>query len=96
MGFGKEYFFRNIAGVNTMQLLQIIVIFVAGIFIYQLAGREYSGEQACEACDLPAALIKKRQMTTVAIYIFGILAIASFWLALISTGDTSAFQYFQF
>lgn len=97
-GFGKEYFASAMSalGVNTMQLLQIIVIFVAGIFIYQLAGREYSGEQACEACDLPAALIKKRQMTTVAIYIFGILAIASFWLALISTGDTSAFQYFQF
>ena len=92
-GFGAEYFDATLKslGMSMTDLLQLIVSFVGMAVICRLtlekpAPEPLSAPQGKAAVGQPAY----------AALLFGVLAIALCWVALITGSDVSGFAYFQF
>ena len=78
-------------GMNTIQILQLTVAIVTMSLLYRLTEerREPSLGLLC-----PVAYTEGK--TNVGLFIYGIFAVVLFWLGLLSSGDVSGFEYFQF
>lgn len=78
-------------GMNAIQILQLTVAIVTMSLLYRLTEerREPSLGLLC-----PVAYTEGK--TNVGLFIYGIFAVVLFWLGLLSSGDVSGFEYFQF
>ncbi len=74
-------------GMSWLQLIQLVAFIAAMIMIYRLP-------QTKNGNSLPLA--RSAVAVDTAVFAYGILAVALCWLGLLSMGDMSAFQYFQF
>lgn len=87
-GVGESYVTQamNTLGMSALQLIQLAVFIAGMVAIYHLP-QEGQG-------TLPL----KNKVTAVnpTLFVYGIIAVAVCWLGLLSIGDASAFQYFQF
>ena len=75
-----------------MSILIIALAIVCMCLMWYFA--EYNGSSRSEAPTLQAQRTAYARRTSV--YFYVILAVALFWLLLLSTQDLSAFLYFQF
>ena len=94
-GFGASYFesaMQNL-GVNAPILIQLVLCIVCEVILWHFAeiGRDQP-EPPLSPDGQGNSLVARRAI--VSVYI--ILAVALCWIALASSGDVSAFQYFQF
>ncbi len=94
-GFGTDYFSyaMNSLGLDAFGLITILLFMTAEVLLWQYAeiGR----------CGKPEPLPFDRRGNTIStqrtvIWIYTVIAVMLCWLALLATGDTSAFQYFRF
>ncbi len=92
-GFGEEYINSAMSalGMSTRQILYLAVVIAAMALLYRLTAE---GREKREV-GLSGSLVREER-TNIALFVYGILAIALFWLALLSAGDVSGFEYFQF
>lgn len=87
-GFGTEYVMQalNALGINTLQIIQLAVFIVAMVAIYHLP------QEQQETLPLGDNVTAVKPM----LFIYGIIAVGLCWFGLLSMGDASTFQYFQF
>ena len=95
LGFGSAYLETVTAhlGLTPMIMLQLALVIAAEVLVWHFAeiGR-----------DKPAPVLTEdaagRSMAAnrLLLMVYIMLAVIFFWLALLASGDTSAFQYFQF
>lgn len=87
-GFGESYVSQTMTslGMNTLQLIQLVVVLFAMGMLYRFTEEPVSQK----------ILKVGQEMQISAVYIYGIAAIGLFWLALIANSDVSGFMYFQF
>ena len=78
-------------GMSTRQILYLAAVITAMALLYRLTAE---GREKREV-GLSGSLVREER-TNIALFVYGILAIALFWLALLSAGDVSGFEYFQF
>ena len=92
-GFGEEYINSAMSalGMSTRQILYLAAVIAAMALLYRLTAE---GREKREV-GLSGSLVREER-TNIALFVYGILAIALFWLALLSAGDVSGFEYFQF
>ncbi len=92
-GWGEGYFDAALSalGMNAIQILQLAVAIVTMSLLYRLTEerRESPLGRLC-----PVARTEGK--TNVGLFIYGIFAVVLFWLGLLSSGDISGFEYFQF
>jgi len=87
-GFGEEYFVQTagMLGIDTVQIFRLALALGA-------MGKLYAFTEKPQ----PNRLLSRTQsMQISAVYVYGIAAIALFWLALLANSDVSGFMYFQF
>ena len=91
--WGEGYFDSALSalGMNAIQILQLAVAIVTMSLLYRLTEerRESPLGRLC-----PVARTEGK--TNVGLFIYGIFAVVLFWLGLLSSGDVSGFEYFQF
>ncbi len=89
-GIGEDYVNNamNSLGMDVSQLLQLFIFIVGMAAIYKLTLEPSDG-------NLPLAEAKSYALN-MSVFIYGITAIMLCWIGLLSMGDSSAFQYFQF
>lgn len=89
-GIGDDYVNNamNSLGMDVSQLLQLFIFIVGMAAIYKLTLEPSDG-------NLPLAEAKSYALN-MSVFIYGITAIMLCWIGLLSMGDSSAFQYFQF
>lgn len=91
-GIGEAYLNAALSalGMSAGQILQLAVILAAMTLLYRLT-EERPGREG-RLC----AAVRTDARENAALFVYGILAVALFWLALLSSGDVSGFEYFQF
>ena len=76
---------------DGMQFILLILSLVAMAFVYSLPrGKDKNTLPLEGGC---AALSRN---ATVSVFIYGVMAVALCWLALLASSDVSSFAYFQF
>lgn len=87
-GFGNPYVEQTMAalGMNTLQLIELVVFLVAMALIYRLPQENTQNR----------LLLREQTAVNTSVFIYGIIAVGLCWLGLLAIGDVSAFQYFQF
>ena len=94
-GFGASYFesaMQNL-GVNAPILIQLVLCMACEVILWHFA--EVGRDQPEPPLPLDGqgnSLVARRAIVSV----YLVLAVALCWIALASSGDVSAFQYFQF
>ena len=78
-------------GMNTIQILQLTVAIVTMSLLYRL-----TEERREPSLGLLCPVARTEGKTNVGLFIYGIFAVVLFWLGLLSSGDVSGFEYFQF
>lgn len=93
-GFGEEYMNAAMSslGMSPAQIFQLTVAIAAMVFLYRLTAERRERQEG----GLLTSAARTGEGTNVVVFVYGILAVALFWLALISSGDISGFEYFQF
>ena len=92
-GIGADYFAKAFEslGMDGMQFILLILSLVAMAFVYSLPrGKDKNALPLEGGC---AALSRN---ATVSVFIYGVMAVALCWLALLASSDVSSFAYFQF
>ena len=95
-GFGIDYFSQVFAhlGLTAFGVVQILTLTVAEVEIW------HYGEIGREEKEDLSSMPEKRQRSLKAYRLiaaaFIVVAIALSWVSLLGSGDSSAFQYFQF
>ena len=95
IGFGESYFTAtlNVLGVGIMELLMIALCLIG----MQMMTKFAEHEPKKEALTIkPIGAQKTLYAQKVSVYVYAVLVIAYFWLALIENSDVSSFAYFQF
>ncbi len=89
-GIGESYVNSTMTalGMNSLQILQLLVFIAAMSLLYKLPGEEKE-----ERLPLCGELV---QAVNISLVIYGIFAISLCWFALLANSDVSGFQYFQF
>ncbi len=89
-GIGEDYVNSAMMalGMNSLQILQLLVFIVAMSLLYKLPGQEK--EERLPLCG------ERVQALNISLVIYGIFAISLCWFALLANSDVSGFQYFQF
>lgn len=89
-GIGENYVNSTMTalGMNSLQILQLLVFIVAMSLLYKLPGQEK--EERLPLCG------ERVQALNISLVIYGIFAISLCWFALLANSDVSGFQYFQF
>ena len=92
-GFGAEYLSGAFAslGLDAQNLAMLIACFAGMVLIYRLPRAEKQ-----QGLPLGEAYARVNYSCTAAVFIYGILAVAFCWLALLAGSDVSGFAYFQF
>lgn len=93
-GFGEEYFLQAFEslGMSSLQFIFLVLALCSMGLIYSLT----------DADKPPYKLLTGRECLmvnyncSVSVFIYGILAVALCWLALLANSDVSGFAYFQF
>ena len=92
-GMGADYFAKAFEslGMDGMQFILLILSLAAMAFVYSLPrGKDKNALPLEGGC---AALSRN---ATVSVFIYGVMAVALCWLALLASSDVSSFAYFQF
>lgn len=92
-GLGKEYFasvFESL-GLDALQFILLVVSLVAMALVYNLPK-----EKDSEKLPLNGVYVGVKSDLNTLVFIYGILAVAFCWLALLANSDVSSFAYFQF
>ena len=92
-GLGEEYFaqaFESL-GMSSVQFLLLAVSLAAMAVLYR-----FPQETDSEKLPLDAACSRVNYNSTTAAFIYGVIAVAISWLALLAGSDLSGFAYFQF
>lgn len=92
-GLGEEYFaqaFESL-GMSSVQFLLLAVSLAAMAVLYR-----FPQETDSEKLPLDAACSRVNYNSTTAVFIYGVIAVAISWLALLAGSDLSGFAYFQF
>lgn len=96
-GFGKEYFGKTLMtlGMTTETILRLFVVLLSMTLVYRYTSDDpaYAEKTRRKSLLLRA---KKMDVVGAVTLLYGMFAIAFFWLAFASVGDVSGFQYFQF
>lgn len=79
-------------GMSAMQLLLLLCCLVAMGLIYHMT----EDVQSDGALPLTGAYARVNYNINMSLYIYGIMAVALCWLALLANSDVSGFAYFQF
>ena len=92
-GFGAEYLSGAFAslGLDAQNLAMLIACLAGMVLIYRLPRVEKQ-----QSLPLGEAYARVNYNCTAAVFIYGILAVAFCWLALLAGSDVSGFAYFQF
>lgn len=91
LGFGAQYVEQafDALGLNAMQFMLLVVSLAAMALVYNIPAR--GGEEG-----LPLGGACARGGVSATVYIYGVMAVALCWLALLANSDVSSFAYFQF
>lgn len=93
-GFGAEYFaqaFESL-GMSSLQFILLVLVLLAMAFIYYLP----KGKESVSPLPLDGTCVQIGSRSLSAVFVFGVLAVAFCWLALLANSDVSGFAYFQF
>ena len=78
-------------GMNAIQILQLTVAIVTMSLLYR-----FTEERREPSLGLLCPVAYTEGKTNVGLFIYGIFSVVLFWLGLLSSGDVSGFEYFQF
>ena len=76
---------------NAIQILQLTVAIVTMSLLYR-----FTEERREPSLGLLCPVAYTEGKTNVGLFIYGIFSVVLFWLGLLSSGDVSGFEYFQF
>mgnify|MGYP002802775120 FL=1 len=92
-GFGAEYFaqaFESL-GMSPLQFALLFVSLAAMALVYNFPGWKNSKD-----LPLDGPYVRVNYNATYNVFIYGVIAVALCWLALLANSDVSSFAYFQF
>ena len=96
IGFGGDYFAAafNGLGIGVMEMLRIVLCVIGMQLMTDFADYKPAKQEGVEI--LMGSKEKFVYAQKLSVYVYAILVIAFFWLALLANSDVSSFAYFQF